>query len=77
MPILWVNGTNDFAYPMDSWKKSWMLPKSPQTLCLRIRMPHGHGPAGENPEEISVYADSFLRNGKPLAKITEHGIRDD
>ena len=21
MPMLWVNGTNDFAYPMDSWKK--------------------------------------------------------
>ena len=76
MPMLWVNGTNDFAYPMDSWKKSWMLPKSPQTLCLRIRMPHGHGPAGENPEEISVYADSCLKNGKPLATITEHGIRN-
>ncbi len=76
MPMLWVNGTNDFAYPMDSWKKSWMLPKSPQTLCLRIRMPHGHGPAGENPEEISVYANSFLKHGKPLATITEHGIRN-
>ncbi|MCX7385678.1 MAG: acetylxylan esterase [Planctomycetales bacterium] len=76
MPMLWVNGTNDFAYPMDSWKKSWMLPKSSQTLCLRIRMPHGHGPAGENPEEISVYADSHLKQGKPLATITEHGTRD-
>ncbi len=76
MPMLWVNGTNDFAYPMDSWKKSWILPKSPQSLCLRVRMPHGHGPAGENPEEIFVYADSFLKHGKPLATITEHGIRD-
>jgi dienelactone hydrolase len=69
MPMLWVNGTNDFAYPMDSWKKSWMLPKTPQTLCLRIRMPHGHGPAGENPAEIFTYADSFLNGGKPLARI--------
>ena len=76
MLLLWVNGTNDFAYPMDSWKKSWMLPKSPQTLCLRVRMPHGHGPAGENPEEIFVYADSVLNHGKPLATITKHGIRD-
>lgn len=71
MPMLWVNGTNDFAYPMDSWKKSWMLPKTPQTLCLRVRMPHGHGPAGENPEEIFTYADSFLNGGKPLAKIVQ------
>ena len=77
MPMLWVNGTNDFAYPMDSWKKSWMLPKTPQTLCLRVRMPHGHGPAGENPEEIFTYADSFLNAAKPLAKIVEQQTNGD
>jgi cephalosporin-C deacetylase-like acetyl esterase len=77
MPMLWVNGTNDFAYPMDSWKKSWQLPESPQTLCLRIRMPHGHGVAGENPDEIRVFADSILNNGKPLAKITHLDVKDD
>ena len=77
MPMLWVNGTNDFAYPMDSWKKSWLLCQSPQTLCLRVRMPHGHGVAGENPEEIHVFANSILNHGKPLVKITEHGNRDD
>jgi dienelactone hydrolase len=73
MPLLWVNGTNDFAYPMDSWKKSYLLPKGTRDLCLRVRMPHGHGPAGENPEEIRVFADSILRQGKPLPKITEQG----
>ena len=77
MPMLWVNGTNDFAYPMDSWKKSWLLPRSPQTLCLRVRMPHGHGAAGENPEEIHVFANSILNHGKPLVKITEQGSGDD
>lgn len=77
MPILWVNGTNDFAYPMDSWKKSWMLPKSASTLCLRVRMPHGHGPAGENPEEIFRYADSFSKDGKPLLKILDQGSQGD
>jgi len=77
MPMLWVNGTNDFAYPMDSWKKSWMLPKTPQTLCLRVRMPHGHGPAGENPEEIFTYADSFVNAAKPLAKIVEQQTNGD
>ena len=77
MPMLWVNGTNDFAYPMDSWKKSWQLPASPQTLCLRIRMPHGHGAAGENPEEIHVFANSILNDGKPLAEITDVEVRDD
>ena len=23
MPMLWVNGTNDFAYPLPSWRKSY------------------------------------------------------
>ncbi|HTI50608.1 MAG TPA: acetylxylan esterase, partial [Planctomycetaceae bacterium] len=73
MPILWVNGTNDFAYPMDSWQKSYRLPKGARTLCLRVRMPHGHGPAGENPEEIHAFANSILKNGPPLATITAQG----
>ena len=71
MPMLWVNGTNDFAYPMDSWQKSYRLPKTKSELCLRIRMPHGHGPAGENPEEIRVFADSILKDGPLLPKLTQ------
>ena len=77
MPMLWVNGTNDFAYPMDSWKKSYELPKGDRALCLRIRMPHGHGAAGENPEEIHVFANSILRAGNPMPKITAHGSEGD
>ena len=73
MPMLWVNGTNDFAYPMDSWQKSYRLPQGTNELCLRVRMPHGHGPAGENPEEIHVFANSKLRQSKPLARVTGQG----
>lgn len=73
LPLLWVNGTNDFAYPMDSWQKSYRLPKGPRTLCLRVRMPHGHGPAGENPEEIHAFANSILTEGPPLARIVDQG----
>jgi hypothetical protein len=36
-------------------------------------MPHGHGGAGENPAEIHAFADSQLRSGKPLARITGQG----
>lgn len=72
-PMLWVNGTNDFAYPMDSWKKSYKTPKNRRTLCLRVRMPHGHGAAGENPEEIHVFADAFLKACVPLPTITNQG----
>jgi poly(3-hydroxybutyrate) depolymerase len=74
VPFLWVNGTNDFAYPMDSWQKSYRLPSSPQNLCLRIRMPHGHGPAGENPEEIRVFADQLLQGRPALPRIVNAKI---
>jgi hypothetical protein len=72
-PMLWVTGTNDFAYPMDSLQKSYRLPTGPRTICLRVRMPHGHGKAGENPEEIRVFVDSLLSGGVPLARVTSQG----
>ena len=73
MPLLWVNGSNDFAYTMNAWQQSYRLPTGPRTLCLRLRMPHGHGGAGENPEEIRVFTDSLLKQGMPLATITGSG----
>jgi glyoxylase-like metal-dependent hydrolase (beta-lactamase superfamily II)/dienelactone hydrolase len=73
MPMLWVTGTNDFAYPMDSLQKSYRLPTGPRTLCLRVRMPHGHGGAGENPAEILAFAESQLNQGQAMAKITGQG----
>ena len=76
MPFLWVNGTNDFAYPPDSWQKSYRLTKGPRTLCLRIRMPHGHGPVGENPAEIHHMANHILRGEPGLPKITEQGVTE-
>lgn len=69
MPMLWVTGTNDFAYPLDSLQKSYLLPEGPRTLCIRIRMPHGHGGAGENPEEIKTFVDNHLAGKRSLARI--------
>ncbi len=73
MPMLWVTGTNDFAYTFNALQKSYRLPSGPRTLAIRVRMPHGHGPAGEAPKEIQVFADSLLRGGDPLVKITGQG----
>lgn len=74
MPVLWVTGTNDFAYPMDSLQKSYRAAPGPRTLCIRLRMPHGHGGPGENPAEIRAFADSVLGNGPPLPRITTCGV---
>lgn len=74
MPMLWVTGSNDFAYTFNALQKSYRLPKTGRTLAIRLRMPHGHGPAGEGPEEIHAYADSVLKGGDPLARITGQGL---
>ncbi len=74
-PILFVNGTNDFAYPLDSYRKSYeAVPgfddlTSPDRLCITLRMPHGHE-AGWEPKEIGLFVDSILKNGDPLPKLS-------
>jgi dienelactone hydrolase len=73
MPFCWVTGSNDFAYTLNALQKSYRLPKGPRTLCVRLRMPHGHGDAGEGPKEIFTYADSVLKGGEALATITGQG----
>jgi len=73
MPMLWVTGSNDFAFALPGLQKSYRATQGPRTLCVRLRMPHGHGGPGENPEEIHAFANSILRGGKPLAMITGQG----
>jgi len=74
MPMLWVTGTNDFAYPLDSVQRSYRATKGQRALCIKLRMPHGHGGAGENPEEIGAFANNLFKGDKPLAKIVDQGI---
>lgn len=73
LPLLWVTGSNDFAYTLNALQASYRLPRGLRTLCIRLRMPHGHGGAGENPEEIRVFADSLLKHGTPLPAIVGTG----
>jgi hypothetical protein len=73
LPMLWVTGSNDFAYTLEALQLSYRLAKGPHSLCIRLRMPHGHGGAGENPKEIQVFADSILKGDVPLPVITGRG----
>ena len=72
-PMLWVTGTTDQAYPMDSLQKSYRRSKGPHTLCVRVGMIHGHGGHGENPEEIHALANGILQGERNLAQITTSG----
>jgi cephalosporin-C deacetylase-like acetyl esterase len=76
MPMLFCNGTNDKHFRPSSWQKTYRLPKTPVTLALRVRMRHAHAPVGD-PKEITVFADSILKGGKPLPKITGQGQSKD
>ena len=69
-PILFMNGTNDFAYPLDSYQKSYRRVPGQALVDLRIevRMPHGHA-EGWNPKEIGIYVDSIVKGGDPLPRL--------
>jgi PhoPQ-activated pathogenicity-related protein len=67
-PILFINGTNDYSYPLDSYQKSYRLVPGHVDLCIRVKMPHSH-PDGWSPVEIGIYVDSILKNGRPLPTL--------
>ncbi len=73
MPMLWVTGSNDFAYTLEALQLSYRLPKGPRSLSVRLRMPHGHHGPGENPPEIHAFADSLLQGKPGLPVITATG----
>ena len=73
VPILWVAGTNDHAYPIDSLRKTYQIVRAPKALCIRVNMVHAHGGAGENPEEILAFADTYCKGAKSLPQIVAQG----
>lgn len=70
MPILFVNGTNDFAYPLDSYMKSFNVVPAEKQLCVTVNMPHGHL-QGWARDEIGWFVDAHLMNTQPLLKVTD------
>jgi cephalosporin-C deacetylase-like acetyl esterase len=67
-PILFVNGTTDFAYPLDSYQKSYRAVPGPVNLSVTTDLKHSHQ-HGWAPREIGLFVDSVLRGGKPLAVL--------
>ncbi|MEM7315904.1 MAG: PhoPQ-activated protein PqaA family protein, partial [Planctomycetota bacterium] len=44
VPTLWVNGTHDKHYVLDSYAKSYAKVQGPRTIRIQPRMRHGHIP---------------------------------
>ena len=66
VPILFVNGTNDVHYVLDSYMKTFNVVPGEKQMRIQIKMPHGH-PSGWAPQEIGLFIDSKCRGGTPLA----------
>lgn len=70
MPFLWLNGTNDPAFPLNAMQKSYRLTKGDKRICIRVRMSHSHGEVSEKPPEIMDFAEAVRKGGElsPLLK---------
>ncbi len=65
VPMLFVNGTNDIHYPLDSYMKSYQVVPGHKQMRVTVNMPHGH-PPGWAPKEIGLFIDDYCRDGSPL-----------
>lgn len=66
-PILFVNGTTDFAYPMDSYRKTYRLvPETWRHVSMAVNRPHGH--IWTFPE-VDAFVGSVLRHNPPLVRM--------
>jgi cephalosporin-C deacetylase-like acetyl esterase len=75
MPMLFVNGGTDFAYYPDSYAKTYALVKSPKNIRYTPSLKHGH--IFDRPRAIEVFIDSHIKQGTPLANITELDMDND
>jgi dienelactone hydrolase len=73
-PILFLNGTTDFAYPLDSYQKSYRLvPPRLRQVDVIVNLPHGHIWTFA---EVDQFVDSVLRGSEPLPALRTMKIRD-
>jgi beta-xylosidase len=69
MPVFFVNGTNDFAYPLDSYSKTYGLVSSKRNFRITVNMPHSHE-HGWAPKEIGLFVDQYVNKGVPLPIVS-------
>ena len=70
-PMLWVDGTNDFAFSLDRVRRSAALAPVEHAFATRLRMVHAHGAPGEAPAEILAFADHYTRGKADVVRVGE------
>ncbi|MDB6074102.1 MAG: cah [Verrucomicrobiaceae bacterium] len=70
VPLFFVSGTNDGAYPLDSYMKSYdAASNTARQIREQVNMPHGHSP-GWAPQEIGAFIDSILLDTPKLPLVS-------
>ena len=68
MPIHFVNGGTDFAYPPDSYAKTYDRVRSPKNISFFPSLKHGH--IFDRPKAIEVFIEHHLKKGIPLTRVS-------
>jgi dienelactone hydrolase len=74
MRMLFVNGSSDFAYPLDSYMKTYRLVQSPKNIRIEPAMSHGHI---FDVKEVLQFFDSVFKAGPSLPQVTRAGVEGD
>jgi dienelactone hydrolase len=73
MPVMFLNGTNDFAYPMDSYAKTCSLVQTEKNYSIQLRMKHGHI---FEFREFFLFVDQYIRSATPMAVVSRPMVKD-
>jgi dienelactone hydrolase len=71
MQMFFANGSNDFAYPLDSYMKTYRLVQSQKNIRIEPAMAHGHI---FEVKEVLQFFDSVFKGGAPLPKVTRTSV---
>ncbi len=74
MPMFFVNGANDFAYPLDSFARTYALVRGPKNIRVEVGMKHGHI---FDVRECLMFFDHQLKGEPALPRVTRVTIDGD
>ena len=74
MPMLFVNGGKDFAYPPDSHAKTFGMVETKKYLHFVPDLPHGH--IFDRPKSIELFVDNQLKGEPPLSIVGAPKVSD-
>ena len=71
-PMLFVKGTDDFAFFNDAWDATVKIPAGLAVRSLRYRMRHSH--VDSDVPEVAFFIASIVKNSRRLAAVDEVGV---